>query len=115
MVNLIKNKTIYLNYDKCYKYEVRNLIINKTIEETLTTNHLKADTKIVLHLCQVNTFTVPSNILVKANDTDVIIILLGNMMNLLQKENIIWMNVGNTSMESETQVDILMSLKCILL
>ena len=49
---------------------MRNSIINKTIEEKLTTNHLEADTKIVFHLCQVNTFTVPSNILVKANDTD---------------------------------------------
>lgn len=77
MAPFIGEKTIYINYDLCYKFKKHNEKIIKSIKQTLNcTAHEEADTKIVFHVCQLNT---DANVTITCSDTDIIVILLGNM------------------------------------
>ena len=73
------NKIININYDLCCQYKLVNGFVNRTINDLLTSqNHEEADTKIAFHACNI---TEPNNIVVRSSDTDVLIILLGNIVN----------------------------------
>ena len=52
--------------------------------------HEEADTKIVHNVCAIN---FDANVLIRCSDTDILVILLGNM-NFLKKNLKIWMHVG---------------------
>lgn len=65
----------------CYSYQAQENIIKKTEEVDYTCYHEEADTRIVFHAHKI---TQGSRILIKASDTDVLIILLGNMHKLSQ-------------------------------
>lgn len=70
----------------CYSYQVQQNRIIKTEEVEYMCHHEEADTRIVFHTSRV---TPGSKILIKSSDTDVLIILLGNMNHLQQSE--IWL------------------------
>ncbi|CAG9768495.1 unnamed protein product [Ceutorhynchus assimilis] len=87
----IGNKIINLNFDLCYRFEVINGEVVKTTDDQLICEgHEEADTKIVYHICKLDT---GSRILIKANDTDILIIMLGNMKHI-KSETHIWMQCG---------------------
>ncbi|CAG9763477.1 unnamed protein product [Ceutorhynchus assimilis] len=76
----IGNKIINLNFDLCYRFEVINGEVVKTTDDQLICEgYEEADTKIVYHICKLDT---GSRILIKANDTDILIIMLGNMKHI---------------------------------
>lgn len=84
-------KNVYINYDKCYKYEVINGKIVKSLCSKYTCSlHEEADTKIVHNLCAID---YDSNVVIRCSDTDILIILLGNMEYLKNKLQI-WMHLG---------------------
>lgn len=91
------NQSIYVSYDKCYKFrKVADEIKIDVIDELSCTNHEEAHTKMVFHACSM---AAGSMILIKCSDTDVLVILLSNLKYLLQPErqNInkkIWMQLG---------------------
>ncbi|CAH0562924.1 unnamed protein product [Brassicogethes aeneus] len=88
---IIGSKTVYLNYDMCYKYKVNNGKVTRSISEVFTCDkHEEADTKIVYHACKVDA---ASNILLRCSDTDILIIMLGNMEHLEASVKV-WMEVG---------------------
>lgn len=55
MAAFIGNKTIYLNFDYCYKYEVYDGKVNKTLDDNLSCpDHEEADTKIIYNVCKID-------------------------------------------------------------
>lgn len=97
---IIKNKTLYVNYEKCYRYTASNGEVRCQEWPSLTTEQLEADTKMVLHACNIHEYqndgktTKPVRVLLKAADADVLIIMLANMKRMLNKNNEIWMQAG---------------------
>lgn len=74
---ILGNKKNYVTVgEQCFSYCSAGNLVVKTEETELACKHEEADTRIVFHISKV-----PENskILVKASDTDVLIILLGNM------------------------------------
>lgn len=86
MVPFIGEKTIYINHDICYKYEKQDEKIHRTVEENLNcTAHEEADTKIIFHICHLDT---DADVIIRCSDTDILVILLGNMNHIRSKLNI---------------------------
>lgn len=87
----MNNKILYLNFDKCYRYESINHEMLVTQVDALSCPlHEEADTKIIFHVCQL---IKEANVTIRCSDTDVLIIMLSNMMYV--KAGIkIYMHVG---------------------
>lgn len=94
MVPFIGQTIINLNYDFCYSYKLENDNIIQTIDDDLyCENHEEADTKLVYHACQLES-ELTTNVLIKSCDTDILIIMLGNMENLKCDSLNIYMEYG---------------------
>lgn len=88
----IGNKTIYVNYDQCYKYVVCNGVIEKTLDLPLSCPaHEEADTKIVYHVCHID---YDAHETIRCSDTDVAVIMLDNMSVISNRKIEISMEVG---------------------
>lgn len=86
-------KTVYVNHVDCYKYEVINGEVIRTNDTHLSCpSHEEADTKIIFHICNLNLDYIPQ-VTIRCSDTDIIIILLGNM-GLVHDRMKISMHVG---------------------
>lgn len=91
MAPIIGNKIIYVNFNKCYSYRVESNKVIKAVEDSLSCEeHEEADSRIIYHICQID---VDAEVLVRASDTDILIILLGNMDHLNASLKL-WMNLG---------------------
>ncbi|XP_047992980.1 uncharacterized protein LOC125231567 [Leguminivora glycinivorella] len=94
IIPIIGNSLIKLNYDSCYSYIANNGSIEMTIDENMACdNHEEADTKIVHHVCKLETYG-KTNVLLKTSDTDVLIIMLGNIDHLQSDDLEIFMELG---------------------
>ncbi|CAG5093255.1 Protein of unknown function [Cotesia congregata] len=83
-ITLITGKTIKFNYDQCYSYEVSSENkIKRVIDYNLSCYHEEASTKIVYHICQLNT---NYRVEIHCADSDIPIIMLENFKHL--KDNI---------------------------
>lgn len=98
---LIHNKTIRINHDKCHIFKVNetSLSIESSEDQNLTSEHAEADSKIIQHACnfyQTNSenIAIKSVIKIRASDTDILVIMLGNMHEMLNKQNEVWMDCG---------------------
>lgn len=86
-ITLITGKTIKLNYDQCYIYEVSSENkIKRVIDYNFSCYHEEADTKIVYHICQFNT---NYRVEIHCTDSDIPIIMLANFKHLKDKIQII--------------------------
>lgn len=91
MAPYINEKEIYINYDTCYKYVTNDGKVLGTIEEQLScAAHEEADTKMVFHLCQLQS---DANVTICCSDTDVLVIILGNMERI-SKNSVVHMEIG---------------------
>lgn len=87
---ILGQKVLFLNVeDCCYKYEVINNVVIRTREETLFCTHEEADTRLIYHASQLSR---PSNVIIRMNDTDVLVIALGNFSKL--NGLLLWLDVG---------------------
>ena len=87
----MKNKNVFLNYETCCKYSVTNDIITKEIDDVLTyPQHKEADTKITY---DINNIDCESNVVVRCSDSDILIILLGNI-SFIKKDVEVWIHLG---------------------
>lgn len=88
MAPYLGNKTVLLNYDQCYEYkqitkENGQVAVDRSINPLYTApRHEEADTKIVHSVCNLNR---DGSVIIKCDDTDILVILLGNMYKLKQK------------------------------
>ena len=78
MVPFIGNKTVFVNYESCFKFQVIDQkIIRSEIVELSCPEHEEADTKMIYHVCKIED---AANVTIRCSDTDVLIIILSNMM-----------------------------------
>lgn len=92
MASFIGNKIINLNFKQCHSFRMVNQAVETSIDETLSCeNHEEADTKIVHHICTIN---YDANIVIRCSDTDILVIMLGNMDHLVNDTLRIWMEIG---------------------
>ncbi|XP_031341089.1 uncharacterized protein LOC116169200 [Photinus pyralis] len=88
---ILGDKIIYVNCnDICYKYSNANGFMLQEIKEELICYHEEADSRIVFHLSKLPE---DSNVVIKASDTDIFIIALGNFYVLPQNLSI-WIETG---------------------
>lgn len=80
-----ENKTVLLNYDECHEYKaVVDSNNKKSVSHSINTiytapRHEEADTRIVYSVSKLN---FDGKVIIKCDDTDIFIILLGNMHKL---------------------------------
>ncbi|GFU18338.1 hypothetical protein TNCV_1980251 [Trichonephila clavipes] len=102
MKSFIGNRKIHINFRNCQSYQVVDEKIQSNINEDLCcTSHEEADTKIIYHACNV---AEKSNIVIRGSDTDILIIMIGNMKNLKNSNSNIWMlnGTGNNERKEKT-------------
>lgn len=84
IVPFLRNKKVYItNKSECFSFQTVNDAVMKTVEQDFICNHEEADTRIIYHL---NKLEKNSNVMVKASDTDILVILLGNIHKLIDLE-----------------------------
>ena len=72
-------KTIRFNFDKCYRFQIRNGVIHREIDHDFTCKHDSTDIKMVYHITKLMQ---GSRVKIIAQDGDPVIILLGNLSNI---------------------------------
>jgi hypothetical protein len=94
ITSILGNKQLYVtNNTKCFLYESESGVVQKTEVDNLRCLHEEADTRMVYHIFSLSS---TKNIVVKANDTDVLIILLANVWKL-NINHLIWMNIKSNN------------------
>ncbi|CAG9771569.1 unnamed protein product [Ceutorhynchus assimilis] len=94
---IIRTKIFFITVEtQCYSYQSIEKHVVRTEEIDYECYHEEADTRIMLHISKVQP---TSKILVKASDTDILIILLGNMHKVPETE------IGLASSGSKTKND----------
>ncbi len=77
---IVKDSTVYINCNnECKKLEARNWKIICNDVQELRNSHAEGDTLVVLHANHVNSLHPTANVVVHANDTDVVVLLLYHM------------------------------------
>lgn len=100
--SFLGNRQIYLNFRNCQLYQVvDDTIQSSVVEDLCCTSHEEADTKIIYHACNI---AEQSNIVIRASDTDILIIMIGNMAQLKNSHSNIWMLNGTGN--NERYIDI---------
>lgn len=81
---LDKKKVFITNKDECFSYQVQNDTVIQNNEREFACHHEEADTRIVYHLSKLAN---NQRVMVEASDTDIFVIILGNIHKLetLQK------------------------------
>lgn len=80
----IDKKTIILNFKQCYSYSVnaKGEVVREKNFDFFCPAHEEADTKIVFHASKVNE---NKTVVVKCSDTDIVVIMLGNLHKIKAK------------------------------
>ena len=104
-VDILGNHTLYLALNEtCYKYQVVDGKIVKTLLEDLRCKHLEADTRILFHARHVTESTqLQPTITVRASDNDILVLLLHHAKKL---KAAIWMDVGLSTKNTRRLVNI---------
>ena len=90
---IISDKTLFVTSKErvvSLKNDERGFVVNT--EYHLFSNHEEADYRLLLHISDVDEY---ANIVVRATDTDILVILLGNLHKFTNKH--IWMEVGKAN------------------
>lgn len=87
------NRKIYLNFRNCQSYQVANEEVQSSVvEDFCCSSYEEANTKIIYHACN---FTV----VIRASDTDILVIMIGNMAQMKNSHSNIWMLNGTGNNE----------------
>ena len=89
----------------CYKYQVKNGSVFRQLVPELCCQHEEADTRVVFHMNHIKTAKTETYLTVRANDTDILIILLYHIAN---EENVpnVWMDLGFSKNNSRRYIDV---------
>lgn len=103
MSEFIGNTVINLNYEQCHTYSVQNNCVTSYINDNLSCqHHEEANTKIIYHVCQMDNNV--SNVSVKTCDTDIFVIMMGNIDHLCNHDLKIYIGYG--TMNSKKWINI---------
>lgn len=93
MAHFCGNKVLYVNFIiSSYKYQVKEGNVVKTMQLSLSSNHEEADTNMTFHVCIFQDLQPPYTGNIRCSDTDVLVIILGNM-EFVTEEVEVWMDV----------------------
>ncbi|KAJ8666349.1 hypothetical protein QAD02_008011, partial [Eretmocerus hayati] len=88
---ILGERKVYINYESCFEFAVVGGKVHRTNMPHLSCpDHEEADTKLVFHACQV---PASSRVVIRCSDTDVLIIMLGNMDHLNDDVQV-WLDFG---------------------
>lgn len=94
--SVIGTKAIFFNHENfCFKYEIINGNVVRTLYETLHSSHEEADSRLLYHLSRL---PVPNNTVIRTNETDVLVIALGCFSSLDKTGLNVWLDMGNDSL-----------------
>ncbi|CAH2096953.1 unnamed protein product [Euphydryas editha] len=92
MIPFIGNNKIFINFRQCHSFTVINNKVMSEIHEDLScSEHEEADTKIVYHVCNIDA---QANFVIRCSDTDITVIMLGNMHHLKNSDSRVWILTG---------------------
>ena len=101
--HILNEKELYSTRDeRCYSFKVIDGVMIKKEEISLTSSHEEADSRMVFH-CKL--LQGSKNIVIRTNDTDVLIIFLGNMPKLDPGLHI-WLAVGLQAQNKLRYIDV---------
>ena len=101
---MINRKTLVVGIeDHAYQFIVEDGTIQRTLIPELASDQEEADTRLTLHAKHISDSGVFSNIVVRSNDTDVLIILLTHAENMAAH---IWMDAGLNKNNSRRYIDV---------
>ncbi|CAG9764395.1 unnamed protein product [Ceutorhynchus assimilis] len=87
MSSYFGDRTVFINHEKCFKFEVIDNKIARTVEEDLScSEHLEADSKISFHVCQLN---LDAYVTIRCSDTDIIIVIMLDVVSCFAAHNYI--------------------------
>ena len=86
---------------KCYHFWLSEGVLKREVEESLTSNHQEADTKMMIHAKAAD--LAQGNIVIRASDTDIAVILLYHSAHLQAS---LWMEVGTVSKNNRRYINI---------
>ena len=96
MKSFLGHRQIFLNFRNCQSYQVVDDKIQSSVLDNLCCPSQEADTKIIFHACNISD---QSNIVIRASDIDILIIMIGNMKQLQNSKSHIWMLNGTGNNE----------------
>ena len=89
--HILKDKTLYANCgNMCYSFKVADDKVIRRIEPLLFSNHEEADSRMLYHLTSSDT---QGEVVIRTNDTDVLVALLGSYHDVRGGLNI-WLEMG---------------------
>lgn len=86
---------------KCYHFWVSEGVMMREVEESLTSNHQEADTKMIIHAKAADLDC--GNTVIRASDTDIAVILIYHSTQL---QATLWMDVGTVSKNNRRYINI---------
>ena len=89
----------------CYKYEVINAAIVRDEMPTYASQHEEADTRMIFHLANIFEESPDVNVVVRSNDTDVLILLVYHVKQIRNNPKV-WMDLGVASNNTRRYINI---------
>ena len=90
--SLLEGREVYLGVmGQCTRYLVENGEVHAEPVPSLNCNHSEADTRVILHMIEADKST-PGDIVIRASDTDILVLLLHHQHRV---SSTVWMEVGN--------------------
>ena len=100
---ILKNKTLFVTCDnRCFCYNVEDGQLQRNEQTHLYSIHEEADSGMIFHL---KSLSGRNNIVVRTNDTDVLVIILSNMDKLIASSHI-WLEVGVNTLNTLRYIDV---------
>ena len=107
--HIIGDKTVRVTIAAtCYMFTASGDRILKEVDETLSSTHEEADTKMILHA---STITGPANVVIRTSDTDVLAIVLGNIDKMKNGVKL-FLEVGFSGKNIQCYVDVTSHVLC---
>ena len=100
---ILTNKTFFVSCDnRCFCYNVEDGQLQRNEETHLYINQEEADSRMISHL---KSLSGRNNIVVRTNDTDVLVIILSNM-DKLNASSQIWLEVGVSTLNTLRYIEV---------
>lgn len=94
--SIIGRKRIYMNVEnECFLFYCDEENVRREEIKELWCSHEEADTRMIFHSQYIARNTMNANIVIRSTDTDVLIILLGNLHYIADTN--VWMEIGHSS------------------
>ena len=92
-------------HDQCHRYTVLNGSVVREPVQQLRCKHEEADTRVIFHVNNVLRENLETQVVVRANDTDILVLLVYHMSRFTTNPKV-WMDAGTSSSNTRRLIDI---------